>query len=86
MNTSTNIRIWAMGNDSPTEQILVQYGQNAYASLNLATLALGTGTYVPHPISLGAALIGWISVVRTATNLSDPTQAVFTRAPKFATP
>ena len=85
-NTSTNFRVWITGNANPTAQILVQYGQNTYASLATARAAIGSGSYIPNPVVAAAALLGWISVTRTATNLSDPTQAVFTQAGKFATP
>lgn len=85
-NTSTNFRVWAFANNTVNEQILVQYGQNAHASLTAARAAIGSGSYIPTPLSTGGALLGWISATHTATNLSDPTQAVFTQASKFATP
>jgi len=85
-NTSTNFRVWIAPAPSPAAQILVQYGQNTYASLAAARSGIGTGSYIPNPIVAAAVLLGWISVIRTATNLSDPTQAIFTQAGKFATP
>jgi hypothetical protein len=86
VNTSTNFRVWGFANNTVTEQILIQYGQNTYASLAAAVNGLGSGNYIVQPATALGALIGWISVTRTAVNLSDPTQAVFTKAPKFATP
>lgn len=85
-NTSTNFRIFGFANNTVNEQILVQYGQNTYASLAAAVAGIGGGNFVQQAATLSGALLGWISVTRTATNLSDPTQAVFTKAPKFATP
>jgi hypothetical protein len=85
-NASTNFRVWGFANNTVTEQILVQYGQNTYASLAAAVNGLGAGNYIPQPATSLGALIGWISVIRTATNLSDPTQCVFTKAPKFPIP
>lgn len=85
-NTSTNFRVWGFANNTVNEQILVQYGQNTYASLAAATAGLGSGNYIPQPATASGALLGWISVTRTATNLSDPTQAVFTKAAKFDVP
>jgi len=85
-NTSTNFRVWGFANNTVNEQILVQYGQNTYASLTAAINGLGSGNYIPQPATALGALIGWISVTRTATNLSDPTQCVFTKSPKFPTP
>lgn len=85
-NTSTNFRVWGFANNTVTEQILVQYGQNTYASLAAAVNGLGSGNYIPQPATSSGALLGWISVIRSATNLSDPTQCVFTKASKFPTP
>lgn len=85
-NTSTTFRVWAFANNTPNEQILVQYGQNTYASLIAARDAIGSTNYIPTPISTGGALVGWITVTRTATNLSDPTQAIFTQAGQFPAP
>lgn len=85
-NTSTNFRIFAFANNNVNDQILIQYGQNTYASLAAAVQNIPAGTYTPNPVTNSAVLLGWISVIRTATNLSDITQAVFTFAPKFATP
>lgn len=85
-NTSTNFRVWAIANSTVNEQTLIQYGQNAYGSLAAAVNAIGLGNYIPQPITTGGALLGWISVTRTATDLSNPTQAVFTKASTFPTP
>jgi len=85
-NNSTNFRVWGFANNTATEQILVQYGQRVYASLTAATQGIGSGTFVPNPNTVGGALLGWISVRHTATDLSNSAQAVFTKASKFATP
>jgi hypothetical protein len=85
-NTSTNFRVWGFANNTVTEQILIQYGQNTYASLAAAVAGIGSGNYIVQPATSLGALIGWITVTRTATNLSDPTQAVFTKSPKFPIP
>lgn len=86
-NTSTVQRVWLYPTGEATSQLGVQYGQSTYASLSAAVAAIGTGNFVPFPQAVGAAaLIGYIAVTRTATNLSDPAQAVFVRAGRFATP
>jgi hypothetical protein len=85
-NTSTNFRVWAVANNLTNDQIFVQYGQRTYASLTTAKAAIGSGLYIPNPITVGAALVGWITATKTATNLSDPTQAIFTQAGKFPAP
>lgn len=85
-NTSTNFRVWGFANNTITEQILVQYGQNTYASLAAAVQGIGSGNYIQQPATFQGALLGWISVVRTAVDLSNPAQAVFTKASRFAIP
>lgn len=49
--------------------------------------AVGVETFIPNPglIEL-SALIGYIVVTRTATNLADTTQARFINAGKFDKP
>lgn len=85
-NSATNFRVYGFANNLANVQILIQYGQNVYASLAAAVEAIPAGTYIANPAQAGGALLGWISVTRTATDLSNPTQAVITRAFKFATP
>lgn len=85
-NTSTIQRIYLFATNSTFAQITVQYGQSTYSSLAAAVAAVGAGTFVENPINVVGTLIGYLVVVRTATNLSDPTQAVFIQAGKFATP
>lgn len=85
-NTSTIQRVWLFATNVSTAQIAVQYGQATYGSLSTAVEAIGTELFVPAPVTAVGALIGYIVVTRTATNLSDPTQAVFVKAGKFPTP
>lgn len=85
-NTATVQRVWMFASDNVPAQILVQYGQATFASLLTAVNAIGSGIYVPTPLAPFGALICYIAVIRTATNLSDPAQAVFVNAPKFAVP
>jgi hypothetical protein len=86
-NSAQNFRVWATASNVATSRILVQYGQSVYGSLALAVAGIGRGGYVVGAnIPIIAGLLGWISVTRTATNLSDTSQAVFTKASKFSTP
>lgn len=85
-NTSTVQRVWAFVTDDTTTQILVQYGQSTYTSLANAVASIGHGAFIPNPVTVRGALIGYICVIRTATNLSDPAQAVFVQSGKFPTP
>lgn len=86
VNSSTIHRVYLFANNTANEQIAIQYGQTVYGSLTNAVNAIGAGTFVENPFMNAAALRGYIAVTRTATNLTDPTQAVFVAAGKFATP
>lgn len=85
-NTATIQRVWAFATNQATAQIAVQYGQQTYPSLTSAMASIGLENFTPAPVSVLGALVGYICVTRTATNLSDPAQAVFVRAGKFPTP
>lgn len=84
---STIHRVWLFAANNAVDQLILQYGQVSYASLAAAADRVGAGTeFLPNPMVTDAALIGYIVATRTAVNLSDPTQATFVYAGKFATP
>lgn len=85
-NTSTIFRVFAIRGAAPGNQLFVQYGQHTYASLAAARDGIGSIAYITNPVFIRQALVGWICVTRSATDLSDPTQAIFVRASKFAIP
>lgn len=85
-NSSTIQRVYLFAANSGSLQLAVQYGQVVYGSLTAAVAAIASGVFVPAPVTARGALIGYLAVIRTATNLSDPTQATFVHAGKFATP
>lgn len=85
-NTATVQRVYAIPVNNDPNRIAVQYGQFTFPSLNAAVLAIGSVPYVPSPVIGFGCLIGYIAVIRTATNLADPAQATFVRASKFPTP
>lgn len=85
-NTATLQRVWLFATNVASAQIAVQYGQQTYSSLSAAVAAIGTENFIPAPFASVGALIGYIAVTRTATNLSDPAQAVLVKAGKFPTP
>lgn len=87
VNSSTIQRVFVTPADNTIDQISVQYGQTVYSSLANALDAVGVGTFIPNPgLAELSALIGYIVVTRTATNLADTTQARFINAGKFDTP
>jgi hypothetical protein len=86
VNTSTIQRVFLFATRNLSTQIVVEYGQVTYGSLANAVAAIGAGAFVQAPVTSDAALIGYIAVTRSATNLSDPTQATFVNAGKFPTP
>lgn len=85
-NTATIQRVWMFASDIVAAQIVIQYGQTTYNSLGAASAAIGKEIFVPHPLTVVGTLIAHVAVVRTAVNLSDPTQATFVPAAKFAMP
>lgn len=85
-NVSTIQRVFVFAQDNAPDQLVVQYGQRTYNSLSAAVAGIGIEPYVVNPAFV-SALVGWICVTRTATNLSDPAQATFVPAvSKFARP
>jgi hypothetical protein len=86
VGTSSIHRVYLFPANNAVDQMIIQYGMNAYSSLANAVNALGAGIFTPNPMLADAALIGYIAVTRSATSLSDPTQATFVHAGKFATP
>lgn len=79
-------RVWLFAANNAADQLIIQYGQASYSSLANAVAAVGAGTFTPNPMVSDSALICYVVATRTAINLSDPTQAVFVHAGKFATP
>jgi hypothetical protein len=85
--TSTIQRVYLFGTGGPPYQLVVQYGQNLYSSLSAAASSIGTSNFVPNPDFTGVGtLIGWIIMTKGATDLSNPAQATFIPAAKFARP
>ena len=77
---ATNQRIYLLQNGS----IRVQYGQTEYNQLSTAIAGIQNETFVVFPNWINnAVLIGILSVLSTATDLSDTTKAQFLLVSKF---
>lgn len=86
-NTTAIHRLWVAGTGNTADQFAFQYGQTFYGSLTTAVNSIGQTGFVTNPILAGStALVAWIAVTKSATNLSDPTQAVIISASKLASP
>lgn len=76
-NTSQNFRVYRLVSGN----IVIQYGQHTYSSLDNAVAAIDTESFVEFGnLSEVGCRIGIISVKKTATDLSDTTQAKFFNA------
>lgn len=79
-------RVFVFAQDNAPDQLVAQYGQRVYPSLSAAALNINTEEFVTNPAFV-SALVGWICVIRTATDLTDQAQATFIPAPaKFSRP
>jgi hypothetical protein len=86
-NTSTIQRIYLFGANTASLRVAIQYGQIAYATPALAVSSIGSGTkFTPAPVARIGALIGYLAVTKSATDLSNSAQATFVYAGKFSTP
>lgn len=86
-NNSTLHRIFLFAANTANAQLVVQYGQTIYSSLSNAVNAIGSGTFVVNPLILGVGtLIAYVAVTRSATNLTDPAQAIIITAGRFDVP
>lgn len=85
--SSTIQRVWLFATNAAADQLNIQYGQTVYSSLTAAVDAIGNTAFIPNPQFVGqGALLAHIVVTRTATNLSDTSQARLITAGKFDTP
>lgn len=85
--TSSIHRLWLFGTGNAADQFAIQYGQNTYSSLTAAVNAIGQSSHVVNPLIVGnGTLLAWIVATRTATDLSNPSQAAIVTAGKFAAP
>jgi len=79
-NKATNLRVYL----APANNIFILYGQQVYSTLSAAVAAVQSDSWVvPQLVKDVSLLIGTISVIKGATALNNPAQAVFTIADKF---
>ena len=77
-------RLWILPTSDGAEIHFLQYGQTTYSSLDDAVSAATTEAFVANPGLVGnGVLLCLLAVTRSATNLSDPTQARFIPVGKF---
>lgn len=85
-NTASIQRVWLFTGGAG-KQTLVQYGQATYSSLAAAQAAIGTTNYVVNPDFMGTGFLAcWLCVIKSATDLSNSSQAVFVIPSKFPKP
>lgn len=87
-NQSTILRVFLFAATGTPFQLIIQYGQATYNSLAAAVNAIGAEPFTTNTafVEGNGTLIAYIAVIHSATDLSDPAQAVFVKAGKFATP
>lgn len=62
----------------PYGEVIVQYGQRIFATLEDAINGAPNATHIPDDNAKeGALLMGWLAISRTATDLGDTAQAIF---------
>ena len=80
VNRATNVRVYLF----QTGNIRLQYGQQYYNSLSEAVSSLSSEPFVIEPnIEDNGVLLGVISVIKGATDLSNVSEAKFSAASKF---
>lgn len=81
---STIQRVYITPLNSTAQQVVVQYGQTAYASLDLAIAAIGGQTFVKNPNLADATLLGYVVAKKSATNLSVAADARVIQAARLS--
>lgn len=77
-------RVFLFPENEVVNQIVVQYGQTVYSSLDAAVAAINTGTYVKNPVNESGVLIGYICLTKNAANLAVSNHARIIAAARFS--
>jgi len=84
VNSATIQRVYAFPSNAQPDQMVILYGQAIYSSLTNALAQFATEPFVVNPtVAANGTLVALIAVIRSATDLSDTTQARFIQVGKF---
>jgi len=80
---STVQRLYLFPINDLDNQVVIQYGQTIYGSLDLAVSSIGTDPFEPNPNLGNGVFMGYLVMAMKATDLSDPSTARLFMASKF---
>lgn len=83
-SSSTIQRIYITPLNEVTQQVVIQYGQTVYSTLEDAVAAVGTESFITNPSLQDAVLLGFVVAKRTATNLSVDADARVIQAARIS--
>lgn len=81
---STIQRVYITPLNDVTQQVVIQYGQTAYASLDAAIAAIGNQTFVKNPSLADATLLGYVVAKKSCTDLSVAADARVIQAARLS--
>jgi len=82
-NSATVFRIFLFGTGTATNQVIIQYGDAIYSSLDAAAASINTVAYAENPSLASGALLGWMVVTKSCTSLLDTSNARYIPAHRF---
>lgn len=77
-------RVYITPLNDVTQQVVIQYGQTVYASLDAAIAAIGGQTFVKNPSLADATLLGYVVAKKSATDLSVAADARVIQAARLS--
>ncbi|QNR51975.1 tailspike protein [Streptomyces phage phiRKBJ001] len=81
---STIQRVYITPLNSVSAQVVIQYGQTAYANLDAAIAAIGNQSFVRNPNLADATLLGYVVAKKSCTNLSTTADARVIQAARIS--
>jgi len=81
---STIQRVYITPLNDVTQQVVIQYGQTAYASLDEAIANIGRQSFVRNPNLQDSVLLGYVVMKKSATNLSVTADARVIQAARLS--